>query len=59
MLRKGGYMPLDWLLVGLAAGLPLAAWLSGFWSDRGRSRSRSCPGAHGLDPILVWPSQSS
>jgi phosphatidate cytidylyltransferase len=27
MLRKGGYVPLDWLLVGLAAALPLATWL--------------------------------
>ncbi|MBV9324734.1 MAG: phosphatidate cytidylyltransferase [Chloroflexi bacterium] len=45
MLRKGGYAPLDWLLVGLAAALPLAAWLSGFWS---------IPFASGFpDPVLV------
>jgi phosphatidate cytidylyltransferase len=32
MLRKGGYAPIDWLLVGLAVSLPLAAWLSAeFW----------------------------
>jgi phosphatidate cytidylyltransferase len=29
MLRAGGYSPLDWLLVGLAALLPLDAWLVG------------------------------
>jgi phosphatidate cytidylyltransferase len=29
MLRAGGYAPLDWLLVGLAALLPLDAWLAG------------------------------
>jgi phosphatidate cytidylyltransferase len=27
MLRSGGYMPLDWLLVGLSAALPLATWV--------------------------------
>jgi phosphatidate cytidylyltransferase len=31
MLRAGGYVPVDWLLVGLAAMLPLDAWLAGFW----------------------------
>jgi phosphatidate cytidylyltransferase len=31
MLRAGGYVPVDWLLVGLAALLPLDAWLAGFW----------------------------
>jgi phosphatidate cytidylyltransferase len=31
MLRSSGYMPLDWLLVGLSAALPLVLWLSGFW----------------------------
>ena len=29
MLRKGGYAPLDWLLIGLAALLPLITWLGG------------------------------
>jgi phosphatidate cytidylyltransferase len=28
MLRSGGYAPLDWLLIGLAAVLPLVTWLS-------------------------------
>jgi phosphatidate cytidylyltransferase len=32
MLRKGGYMPLDGLLVGLAAGLPLVVFLAQVWS---------------------------
>jgi phosphatidate cytidylyltransferase len=27
MLRSAGYAPLDWLLVGLSAALPLVAWL--------------------------------
>jgi phosphatidate cytidylyltransferase len=27
MLRSAGYVPLDWLLVGLSAGLPLITWL--------------------------------
>src|SRR5690348_16605823 len=27
MLRAGGYVPLDWLLIGLAALLPLVTWL--------------------------------
>jgi phosphatidate cytidylyltransferase len=31
MLRSGGYVPLDWLLVGLAAMLPLDAWLATYW----------------------------
>ena len=30
MLRHGGGSPKDWLLVSLAACLPLSAWLSGF-----------------------------
>ena len=29
MLLKGGYAPLDWLLIGLAALLPLITWLGG------------------------------
>ena len=29
MLRSGGYVPLDWLLIGLAALLPLVTWLGG------------------------------
>ncbi len=29
MLRKGGYSPLNWLLVGLSALLPLITWLNG------------------------------
>jgi phosphatidate cytidylyltransferase len=54
MLRKGGYAPLDWLLVGLAAGLPLAAWLSGFWSDPGALAIPFVSGAlTAFDPILV------
>src|SRR5947209_9898760 len=28
MLRSGGYAPLDWLLIGLSALLPLFTWLS-------------------------------
>jgi phosphatidate cytidylyltransferase len=28
MLRAAGYVPLDWLLVGLAAALPLVTWLN-------------------------------
>jgi phosphatidate cytidylyltransferase len=32
MLRSGGFAPLDWLLVGLSALLPLDAWLAGYWS---------------------------
>jgi phosphatidate cytidylyltransferase len=49
MLRKGGYVPIDWLLVGLSAGLPLAAWLSGFWSpETGPLRFLTA-----LDPVLV------
>src|SRR5579871_933170 len=32
MLRAGGYVPVDWLLVGLAALLPLDFWLAEFWS---------------------------
>lgn len=32
MLRKGGYVPIDWFLVGLAAGLPLITWLGSIWS---------------------------
>jgi phosphatidate cytidylyltransferase len=31
MLRKGGYAPLDGLLVGLAAGLPLVVFLGQVW----------------------------
>jgi phosphatidate cytidylyltransferase len=31
MLRKGGYAPLDGLLVGLAAGLPLVVFLGQIW----------------------------
>jgi phosphatidate cytidylyltransferase len=27
MLRSGGFVPLDWLLVGLSAALPLITWL--------------------------------
>jgi phosphatidate cytidylyltransferase len=27
MLRAGGYVALDWVLIGLAAALPLVAWL--------------------------------
>ena len=27
MLRSGGYVPLDWLLIGLSAALPLVTWL--------------------------------
>jgi phosphatidate cytidylyltransferase len=27
MLRSGGYVPLDWLLIGLSAALPLVNWL--------------------------------
>jgi len=54
MLRKGGYAPMDWLLVGLAAGLPLAAWLSGFWSDPGALAIPFVSGAlTAFDPILV------
>jgi phosphatidate cytidylyltransferase len=51
MLRTGGYSPIDWLLVGLAAALPLAAWLSGFWSgDAAAASSGALPA---LDPILI------
>jgi phosphatidate cytidylyltransferase len=32
MLRKGGFVPLDGLLVGLAALLPLVTFLGPFWS---------------------------
>ena len=28
MLRSAGYVPLDWLLIGLAAALPLVTWLN-------------------------------
>ena len=31
MLRQGGYAPLDGLLVGLAAALPLVTWLAPVW----------------------------
>jgi phosphatidate cytidylyltransferase len=31
MLHSGGYAPLDWLLIALAALLPLDAWLAEFW----------------------------
>jgi phosphatidate cytidylyltransferase len=54
MLRKGGYVPLDWLLVGLAAALPLAAWLSGFWSDPTALAIPLVSGAlTAFDPVLV------
>jgi phosphatidate cytidylyltransferase len=54
MLRKGGYEPLDWLLVGLAAGLPLAAWLSGFWSGRvAPAVSFLSDTLAAFDPVLV------
>jgi phosphatidate cytidylyltransferase len=32
MLRAGGYAPLDWALIGLAALLPLDAWVAQYWS---------------------------
>jgi phosphatidate cytidylyltransferase len=31
MLRRGGYSPIDWLLIGLASLLPFDAWLAQFW----------------------------
>ena len=50
MLRKGGYVPLDGLLVALAAALPLSAWLSGFWSSGAAFLPGGIPGP---DPVLV------
>jgi len=32
MLRAGGYVPLDWLLVGLSVLLPLDVWLAVYWA---------------------------
>src|SRR4051794_21113806 len=31
MLRAGGYVPIDWALVGLSALLPLSRWLAEYW----------------------------
>jgi phosphatidate cytidylyltransferase len=53
MLRKGGYAPIDWLLVGLAAALPLAAWLSGFWSSTPADAGALSGALPALDPVLV------
>ncbi len=59
MLRKGGYSPIDWLLVGLAAMLPLAAWLSGFWSGNAATATAGATAGAlsgtlpALDPVLV------
>ncbi len=53
MLRHGGCSPRDWLLVSLAACLPLSAWLSGFLVfDRadGGPLSGALPA---LEPMIV------
>src|SRR5262249_20859647 len=49
----GGYVPLDWLLVGLAAALPLSAWLSGFWSTDPTPSGISGLAAAEPEPVLV------
>jgi phosphatidate cytidylyltransferase len=53
MLRQGGYSPIDWLLIGLAAALPLAAWFSGFWSTDAARAGAFPPALAALDPVLV------
>ncbi|HEY2594584.1 MAG TPA: phosphatidate cytidylyltransferase [Chloroflexota bacterium] len=53
MLRQGGYSPIDWLLIGLAAALPLSAWLSGFWSSTATAAGALSGTLPALDPVLV------
>jgi phosphatidate cytidylyltransferase len=53
MLRHSGRTPKDWLLVSLAALLPLSAWLSGFWADNPATAGALSGTLPALDPSVV------
>jgi phosphatidate cytidylyltransferase len=53
MLRHAGCSPRDWLLVSLAALLPLSAWLSGFWAETSAAAGALSGTLPALEPIVV------
>jgi phosphatidate cytidylyltransferase len=53
MLRHSGCAPEDWLLVGLAACLPLSAWLSGMWVVDGALGGLLSGALPALEPVVV------
>jgi phosphatidate cytidylyltransferase len=55
MLRAGGYVPIDWALIGLSALLPLDTWLAAYWPTPDALTVVTAVAVVGLVSLLIRP----